>query len=165
MRRLTAAVSLCAVLAAGSLALAGCSSSSGGGGSSSSGGGGGATPTATATASPTTVEPSPSGTVKGITFSVTSTVSSPTDRIGVSLSTDASFSGKQVAIIKTTDGNAKVIASGMTVASDGSASGWVYLQQSGDLQAVIADKPLSDGAFDKATALLAESGTVSITIS
>ena len=97
-------------------------------------------------------------------MSVTSTVAKPTDRIGISMSTDSSLAGKQLAIIKTTDGTPRVISSGITVGSDGSASGWVYLQQSGDLQAVVADKPLTDGAYDKATPLLAESGTIAITI-
>ena len=159
MRKHTMVLILSSALAVVSLSLAGCSSSGGGGGGGNSSGG----PTPTATASPSTA-PAPSGSLKPIDFSVTSAVSPPTDRIGVSISTDSSLAGKQVAIIKTTDGKPRVIATGITVASDGSGSGWVFLQQSGDLRAVVAEKPLSDGEFDPATPLVAESGTISITI-
>ena len=159
MRKRAAVVVLCTALV-GVVGLAGCSSSGGGGGGSTSGG---ATPTATATASPSTA-PAPSGSLTPIDFSVTSAVSPPTDRIGVSITTNSSLAGKQVAIIKTTDGKPRVIATGITVASDGSGSGWVYLQQNGDLRAVVAEKSLSDGDFDPATPLLAESGVISITI-
>jgi hypothetical protein len=100
-----------------------------------------------------------------VQLAVTSSAAQPTERIGVTMSTDTSLAGKPIAIVKTTDGKARVISNGLTVASDGSAAGWVFLQQSGDLKAVVTEKALADGDYDPATTVLAESGSLPITIS
>jgi len=52
----------------------------------------------------------------------------------------------------------------MSLSDAGMASSYLFLQQDGDLQAVIADKPLVSGAYDAKTQLIAESGDIHITI-
>ncbi|MEI6375475.1 MAG: hypothetical protein WCP26_16970 [Actinomycetes bacterium] len=124
-----------------------------------------AVPSPTSTTSPTTVAPSPTSALLPIVLGVTSTVATPTQRIGVVTKTDKSLAGKQLAIIKTSNGKARVIAAGTAVGSDGAASSYVYLQQSGDLMVVVPEKPLVVGPYDPATPLIAASGSIAITIS
>jgi len=52
----------------------------------------------------------------------------------------------------------------MSLSDAGMASSYLFLQQDGDLQAVIADKPLVAGPYDPKTQLVAESGVIHITI-
>ena len=78
--------------------------------------------------------------------------------------TDKSLAGKQLAIIKTSNGKARVIATGTAVGTDGTSSSYVFLQQSGDLMVVVAEKPLVAGPYDPATPLIAASGSITITI-
>jgi hypothetical protein len=95
---------------------------------------------------------------------VTSTVAKATERIGIAVKASPSLAGKQVAILKTSNGTTRVVSTGMSLSDAGMASSYLFLQQDGDLQAVIAAKPLVAGPYDPKTQLVAESGVIHITI-
>jgi hypothetical protein len=116
------------------------------------------------TDSPTTVMPSPSGDVKGITVVAVPTKAAPGQKIIITATTDKSLAGKQMYTIKTTNGMAKVLGSGAPIRGNGTAGSYVQLQTSGQLTLVVPVSPLAVGPYSASTPLLASSSPITVTI-
>lgn len=123
-----------------------------------------ASPTATATASPTTVSPTPTGTVKALSLGVSSTVAKPGERINTTISGPTSLAGKQVVIIDVDASDKYKIFSKLTLNSSGKANGYLILGMTDEIQALVPATSVSGGTWDPSTAILAQSGTIKITV-
>lgn len=121
-------------------------------------------PTSTATASPTTAKPKPTGSVQGLTLSVSSTVAKKGDRIDTNVSGPASLAGKQVVLVDMIAPDKYKIFSKLTLNTSGKASGYLVLGVTDAVQAFVPQQSVSGGTWDPGTAVLAESGVVTITV-
>ncbi len=116
------------------------------------------------TDSPTTVMPSPSGDVKGITAVVVPNKAAPGQKIIITATTDKALAGKQMYTIKTTNGASKVLGSGAPIRANGTAGSYVQLQTSGELTLVVPVAPLAVGPYSTSTPVLAQSAPIPVTI-
>jgi hypothetical protein len=116
------------------------------------------------TGSPSTVTPSPTGSVLGITVSYAPTSAAQDQRVEIVGTTDPSLAGKAVWIVKTNDGAPKVLGTGSSVNAKGVAKTYAQLLRTGVLKLVVPAGLLTAGPYDPATPVLAESAPFTITI-
>lgn len=123
-----------------------------------------ASPSVTATASPTTAKPTPTGSVKGLSLGVSSTTAKPGERINVTVSGSSSLAGKQVVLVDMLAPDKDMIFSKLTLNSSGSATGYLVLGMTDAVQAFVPTQQVSGNTWSAGTAVLAESGVVTITV-
>lgn len=123
-----------------------------------------ASPSVTATASPTTAKPTATGSVKGLSLGVSSTTAKPGERINVTVSGASSLAGKQVVLVDMIAPDKDMIFSKLTLNSSGSATGYLVLGATDAVQAFVPTQSVSGSTWSAGTAVLAESGVVTITV-
>lgn len=123
-----------------------------------------ATPSATPSGSPSTVAPSPSGSVAGITVAYSPLVAAASQQVTITAGMNRSLAGKTAYIVKWNDGAPRVLGTGTVIGSSGVARTYVQLLRTGILQVVVPPSPLVAGPFDTTTPLLAQSARFTVTI-
>ncbi len=122
------------------------------------------TPSATPSGTPSTVAPSPSGSVLGIAVAYAPVVATAGQQVSITASTNRSVAGRTAYVIKWNDGAPRVLGTGTVISGSGVTRTYVQLLRTGVLQVVVPQSTLPAGAFDPATPLLGQSARFTVTI-